>query len=407
MRPDNVVLLVSTRDARFDLFRQAVSGRSVRRADNVALALARVAGGGIGLIVLDLSDASREKAVLDQVRQLRQGAPDVPVGVWSESPMPEGFAGRAAAEGASGCVAGTAVALSALESLAGAVGRATPVNVAAPAPAAAAAEEAAKRRGPVGTVVAVMGAHGGAGATTVAMNIAAALAEAGGPAGRVVLAEMRPDFSSLPFHFRPGRASLHLGGHWTASLDQVATRAAASLWPVPSVAGLRILFGPQSARECGEIAAARAAVIVRTLAEEADFLILDLPPSLSAASRECLAASQYLALVVEPLPVHLGLANQFVEAISTMESQPPSISAIVVKHTADVLYTAAADVETQLGIPVMKTIPPAPESCRRAERERAALVCADPSSLAAEALTAVARCFAPRGAGRMNLPTRL
>ncbi len=76
------------------------------------------------------------------------------------------------------------------------------------------------------------------------------------------------------------------------------------------------------------------------------------------------------------------------------------------KHTADGLYPTAADVETQLGIPVMKTIPPAPESCRRAERERTALVCADPTSLAAEAYAAAARCFAPRGAARINLPAR-
>ncbi len=327
MRSDTTVLLVSARDARFDLFRQAVAGRSVRRADNVALALARVAGGGIGLIVLELCDATREKAVLDQVRQLRQAAPAVPIGVWSESPMPDGFAGRAAAEGASGCVSGTAVALSALESLAGAVGRTEPASVGASTPAVAVAEEPARRRAPAGTVVAVMGAHGGAGTTTVAMNIAAALAEAGGPSGKVILAEMQPGFSSLPLHFRTGRASSHLGGQWTVSLDQVATRTAASLWPVPSVPGLRILFGPQSWRECGEIAAARAAAIVHTLAAEADFLILDLPPSISAASRECLAASQYLALVLEPLPVPISLANQYVEAISTMESQPPSISA--------------------------------------------------------------------------------
>ncbi len=52
-----------------------------------------------------------------------------------------------------------------------------------------------------------MGAKGGVGTTTVALNVAAALAGH----RRVILAELHPELGSLPLYFQPHRSMRDIG----------------------------------------------------------------------------------------------------------------------------------------------------------------------------------------------------
>ena len=190
-----VILMVSSRAAHFDSLRRAVTETGCkcepRRADNLALAAARVAGGGVKLVLLDISGWRNNAALLDNIRKLPDAAPGLPFVFWSDCDD-AGLPGIAAQAGAAGYVTNGNTTAELTRVLSQAIGNEEPEPSATaespPTPAGA-------------TVIAVMGVKGGVGATTVAMNVAAALADR----GSVILAEIRPVFGGLQNHFHPGR----------------------------------------------------------------------------------------------------------------------------------------------------------------------------------------------------------
>jgi pilus assembly protein CpaE len=245
------------------------------------------------------------------------------------------------------------------------------------------------------TVIAVMGVKGGVGATTVAMNVAATLVGR----GRVVLAEIRPGFGSLQGHFCPGRLVRGLTSLLDSDPQAPVARAVTSvLWPVPTVSGLRVLFGPQTEADCREMGPAQITAILQALAAEADFVVVDLPVSLFEANRAILAASHYLALVLEPAPACMKLGKLIVEGIQSWEKTPASIGAVIVNRTSEGAPVPITEIEAELGVPVIKAVPPAPDLYLQGERAHAPMVLCDPDSLVADSFVALARSFHSCGA---------
>ena len=167
------------------------------------------------------------------------------------------------------------------------------------------------------------------------------------------------------------------------------------LWPVPNLAGMRVLFGPQSADDCGEIEAPQATMWLRSLASEADFVVMDLPFSLSPANAAILGDSHYLALVIEPTHACARLAGLILEGIRNWPHAPAAVGAVVVRRGFDEGLVTIPDIEAKLGVPVFQAVPPADLLCRLAERAHVPLIQSDPDSMASESFVALARCFTP------------
>jgi MinD-like ATPase involved in chromosome partitioning or flagellar assembly len=370
-----IVLMMTESPASFDGLRRALescqSPHQLLRVGNVAMALARVAGGGVKSIVADCSGSSASN---ESLIELRNGVWGLPVMLWSDTVETTGPA-RVIESGACGWLTPNASA-SELKRLF--PGEAPPEK------------RAAVRPRTESVVIAVMGAKGGVGTTTVAMNIAAGLAAT----GNVILAEIRSTFGSLQGHFHPGRlvrsaVSLVEG----ASVKSV-------LWPVPRVAGLRVLFGPQTATECRELDAARTMQVLDQLDGESPFIVVDLPVSLGAENRAILGASQHLALVVEPTSACLRLGRLTIDAIQSWEQPPTSIGAVVVRRRSEDPVRSMRELESELSIPILRVIPPAPELCVVGEQAHVPMIACDPENLAAEGLMALARRFDSRGVAR-------
>ena len=364
MNQNELVLMVTTSAANFKALRQTVADGGghcqVRRAHDVPTALARVAGGGVRVIVLDISGPQDGPGRLDGIGDLHDGVPELPLLVWSVSEVP-GLLGIAARMGASGSVTRDVKPSELNRILKTAIGTAEP---------SAAAGKAA--------VIAVMGAKGGVGATTVALNLAAELTAR----GSVILAEIRSTFGSLHGHLHPGRLVRRLTNsrsNHSGALE--APLATSVLWPAPSVARLRVLFGPQTAEECGEIDPARATAILQQLAGAADFVVVDLPVALSPANRAILGASEYLALVLDPIPACLRLGKLTLDGIQTWDQTPCSVGTVVVKRSAENTSIPVTQIEAELGVPILTVIPPAPELCMQGERAHIPLIQCDPDSL--------------------------
>jgi Flp pilus assembly CpaE family ATPase len=169
--------------------------------------------------------------------------------------------------------------------------------------------------------------------------------------------------------------------------------AALMLWPVPGVEGLRLLFGPQTPEDCGEIEPERTTNLLQMLAAKADFVVVDLPASLSQANRAILGASHYFTIIVEPVPACMRLGRLALDAIQNWERAPASTATVVVKHSSDRAPIPLPEIAGELGVPIHGVVPPASELCAQGERARLPMIQCDPDSLAADSFLTLARRF--------------
>ena len=377
-----LVILIAKNSAQVKPIRDAMAscGLELLRVTDVPMALARIGGGGVASAILDWSSpASSGDELRQALTALRQKAPHIPVIVLG---------------------AGESVGLRESALRAGASGYLVPDNreeiglaVRDAISRAESPEPPATANGSRGaSVIALLGAKGGVGTTMLAWNIAELLAQR----GSVVLAEIRPAPGSLAYYFRPGRTVRRLSDLLDPPAASTGTGARAvdtCLWSHPSIPGLRVLFGPQTPEECREIDARAAKTIVQSVASTADYVVLDLPASISPANRAILEESDYLALVVEREPVCVEAAKNIFNVIESWGAMPTMSGLAIVNRAPLVSPLPIEDIEARFGLPILTVIPPAPDLCLQSQKARIPIVQLDPESLVANSIVALARGF--------------
>lgn len=358
--------------------------------ERLSTALARIAGGGVDLVLLDVSAGKAQGGGMDSLLHLLREAPQVPT-VMVCGADDEGLALKAVRAGATDCVRKDQLGSGLCRVLHSAIEarNALPAHVL----------KMPDRRINDG-IIAFLGAKGGVGTTTVALNIATTLARR----STVILVEMRPTFGSLAPYLQPHGLSRNLSH--LLHPDSCATgltEAGASLWAYKNVPGLSVLFGPQTAAECEEIEPEQAKAITQTLARLADYVIVDLPASLSEANRAVIELSSSLALVVERDSVCVQSARWMARAIESWNIAPQRIGAIIVNRASVSSPMPLPEINTLLGCQVLGVIPPAADLCLSAQNASAPLVALQPESLVAGSLNTLAEILAP---SRCELPFR-
>lgn len=369
-----LILLIQEDRADAAIVRQALAQQGegwlrLQCVERFPTALARLAGGGVDAILLDLAG----DAALDRFLQLRELAPHVPIVVLC-GPGGESMALRAMRAGAADYLNKEQWGDELSRVLRAAIERSRAPR--APDGGGAAAP-------PKGGIIAVLGAKGGVGTTTVALNVASDLARR----HQVILVEMRPLFGTLAQYFKPHGTIRNLS-HVAAALDAEQVRAC--LWRYDGLPGLSLLFGPQTPAECREIEPGRAPAILKVLAEMADYVIVDLPASLSDANREVIGIANYMALVAEPDPVCIDTAALVARTIQGWSKAPRSIGTVIVNRAVVASAIGLQEIDEPLGV-----IPPEPDLCLRAQTAHAPLVAFLPESLMAENLIALAARLEP------------
>jgi len=378
------VLLIQKDPREAGLIRQALSPHGdgvfkLQCVESIPTALARIGGGGVDVIMLDLSlDGGRSSDRLAGFLQVRDAASPVPVIALYDA-HDEGLALRAMRAGAAdqllkeGSSDGVSLVIrSAIE-----LGR-------KPLDSRNSIGDASRE---TGGIISFIGAKGGVGTTTVALNVASILAKQ----SKVILVEMRPEFGTLQPYLKPYgqiRNTSHLLGMDATEIDP--TEAAICLWPCQNVPGLSVLFGPQLASECGELSPDRVKKLVHVLAGLAEYVVLDLPASLSGANRAVAGISGRLVLVVDRDPVCAQAANLMARSMESWKGTPQP-EFIVVNRAVLSCPTPLAEIESQLGSPALGLVPPGPDICLLAQRAHSPLIALQPDSLLADSLNALAR----------------
>ena len=287
MRIPSLVLLISEDDATVQSVRDSLlnSGEklTVQQVERTRTAAARIAGGGVGAVLLDISSGNRE-GKRNEVPGLRADAPGLPLIILCEAEQ-EALAQQMVDEGATSFVVRddwpkdlTRKVLAELES------------------GHSSSRRAHRASSPRAPVIAIAGAKGGVGTTTVAVNVAAVMAAT----SKLILAELRPPFGSLCHFFRPHRAARGLQNLLAISEIEVEREDVEScLWPNRSIPGLSVLFTSERTGNWFDVGAEQASEVVRVLAESSETLVVDLAASLSDWERGIFEAADTLALVVE------------------------------------------------------------------------------------------------------------
>ena len=369
-----VLVLNETSSPSAALLMPASRGFRVQCVSRFSSALARIAGGGVNAVVLDLSSMLSEDDKLSSFFRLRRAAPDVPLAVVCDS-NDSRLLSLMARTGASATLAREDCP----SRLPDALRRLVDGPVAG--------TEALSSGSPLNKarVVTFLGSKGGVGSTTVASNVACELAHS----GRVVLAELRPGLGSLSQLLRPLHEIRDLAALLKSEIDAGAIEGC--LWRHGTMLRLRVLFGSQQACPEVRIEAGTARKIVTALTTLADYVVLDVAPGLSEANRCIIESSDCLAMVVDREPVSLEAARKVLRAILSWQSAPASVGCIIVNRAPFVTPVSLDEIDAKLRVPVLGLIPPAPDDCLAAQRAGRPLVSFDEDCLAANALAALAR----------------
>ncbi len=383
MDKGTLILLVDESSAGIDSIRRVLADLAphfrVQRVADVPTALARILGGGVDIVLLNLPpsaspESERLLPFLDLRNQTRAVPIAVPIVVLCGS-ADESLAEAAIREGAADYVIREAYDADLLRVLRSVSSKTAPP----PAPGRGAAES-----GRGGRVVVFMGSKGGAGTTTVALNVAAAMAEN----HRVILADFHPEVGTLAQYFQPHRSVPGLG-----DLLRSETGLESCLWPSKTIPGLHLLFASRDLDTPLDLAPAQTRAVLADLTEAADYVVVDAPISLAAANRALIEDAALLVLVVERDSLAVDAARLLLRAIDSWKGGRVSLGAVIVNRAALVSPMPLADIEVQLAIPLLAVIPPAADVCAAAQLAHSPLLALDADSLPALALRALSRAI--------------
>jgi MinD-like ATPase involved in chromosome partitioning or flagellar assembly/CheY-like chemotaxis protein len=204
-------------------------------------------------------------------------------------------------------------------------------------------------------VLAFIGAQGGVGTTTVALNMAAAML---GMGKSVIAIEMHPDWGSFSTQLilTPARTIRRL----IESAKVSAAEVQEALFKLPS--GMQVLFGPQTVEEfSAEINAEKALMILKGAASLADVVILDLPPGPSAANAALVHAANYSVLVLERERAAFESAVAHLPMVESWSAAQRTVGALVVNRISFVESVGLDEITKRLSCGFLGTVPPAAE----------------------------------------------
>jgi pilus assembly protein CpaE len=244
---------------------------------------------------------------------------------------------------------------------------------------------------PAGThsiVLGFIGVKGGTGTTTVALNIAAAMAKQN---RSTIAVELKPDYGTFSFQLKhtPAANLSSLCALGAAGIDAAGVASRLCSFPL----GLRVLFGPQALEEFREIDPRAAAALIRTVSGMAERVVIDLPPPASPMTQVVVRQCDFVSIVLERDPVSVHAAKIVLRLLRAWGITQLVTGAIVVNRVTTYIPMPMDDIAPQLDCAILAVVPPAVELCARANQAGSPVVFFQPESTLASVLTEVALRF--------------
>jgi MinD-like ATPase involved in chromosome partitioning or flagellar assembly len=147
-----------------------------------------------------------------------------------------------------------------------------------------------------------------------------------------------------------------------------------------------LLSGEQTADEFGKITPAGMIILLEELATMADYVLLDVPTSLSEVSSVALAKCHFVNLVADPQHVSLSRVSPAVASLSKLGVERNDLGIVLVDRTGIGTNAELSPMTSIGGVPVIGIIPSDARECADAEARATPVVLAAPSCPVAVAL---------------------
>lgn len=304
---------------------------------------------------------------LDTFIKLHSGFPDIPI-ILLAAVDDENIARRAIEAGAEDYLLKTALEPAVLQHC---VGRAT--------------HRRRVRQTKQGTIIGVLGAKGGVGTTTVALNLATHIV---GQQKTVALLELGNSFGGL------GCALRYTPANNISSLlkvdPAVINEAILSKELHNTAFGLRVVFGAQRAEEGRMVMdAPHAETIIWTAANAVECAVLDLGNHPGAATDAAIKLCNYVVLVLERDMASLAAAQVTLDRLNLIGLSSMQIGAVVVNRADASVGVDLREIQSKINCETLGVVPLALQSCSRAMAAGEPLVMHEPESPAAIVLTEI------------------
>jgi pilus assembly protein CpaE len=254
----------------------------------------------------------------------------------------------------------------------------------------AAAQAAAHR----GHAIAILGARGGLGISTLAMNLAAALHLRSQT--EVILAEFTPGHGTLNLDLgMPSqRAFIDL---LTARPEQITPERVNAALAAHSC-GIRLLLASDNPREVGLLGQTQQfEAVFDRLASRAAFIVMDLGSALPPWAEKILPRCEDRIIVTDASPNTITQTRHLIDDLTELDIDPAAITVVLnnrVRFEAQMPWTM---VQQGLGHPIAMTLSPAPEVMAAAARRHLPAVLAEPEDVTSQQILKIAdEILAPR-----------
>jgi DNA-binding response OmpR family regulator len=231
-----------------------------------------------------------------------------------------------------------------------------------------------------GKVFGFIGAKGGVGTTSIALNIATVLAL---QQKKVLAVEIRSTYGtfSAQLNLAKHQGLVHLCKTDLKDLEEREINM--NIIDLPS--GLKLLVGPQDITEYGEIEPQQLEAIIRIIASMFEYTILDISCLCSGASQAAIQYCDLVALIVEPESAAIASGIVAADQIKSWGVPMGKLNIIVVNRAPLAIPRKLDQITNQLEREILGVIPNAADSCIAAQNAGLPIVMYRPDSDIAKA----------------------
>jgi DNA-binding response OmpR family regulator len=236
--------------------------------------------------------------------------------------------------------------------------------------------------------IALIGAKGGVGVTTLAVNLA------------VTLAQMDKDVILLDLQPYTGAVALQLGLKPVKTMADLLAREPTALGQsviedslISHPSGIRVLPASlQSSQE--ELTLPHLEAIINHLQTVAQHLILDMGSQWSPLAQQVLRKCSQVILVTEPDRTALTLTQRALDSLQALGVKGSRVGIVVVNRTRSASTPTRSTIESNLGSELLSLFTPAPELFAQAAVEGVPVAYAQQTSLQADMFRELAQHIA-------------
>jgi Flp pilus assembly CpaE family ATPase len=236
-----------------------------------------------------------------------------------------------------------------------------------------------------GKILTFVGAKGGAGTSTLVINVAAVLARAGKTA---IAIELTPEYGSFAglLNCTPSCDIATL----LERAPETMSRRAVALCLENVRPGFRALCGPRRVEEHRPLLPGQARSLLGFARTLADYILVDVPSIFAASIEEVVQHSTFTAMVLERNRLGLGAAQAKLPALKSIAASPGTVAAVLIGKTTFTEFLTPAEFSKRLGCGILAVIPPAADLHAVAESD-ALTALSRPESLFSQSIVDFAR----------------